>query len=100
MKAPIAAKHLSPAAKKLWKSLHEEFDLDNAARMILLTGLEAMDRKEQARAVLAKEGITQTDRFGFVKPRPEVAIERDSATTLGRCFRLLGFDLARAESGR
>jgi P27 family predicted phage terminase small subunit len=93
--------HLSPDSQKVWKRIVGDYDIDTAASLVLVATLEARDRKEQARATLEKEGTTQTDRFGFLKPHPSVALERDAAATMMRGFRLLGFDQeARGESAR
>lgn len=86
--------HLSEEAKKLWKSTVENYDIDEQAAMILQAGLEAMDRRTEAREMIAAEGAIQVDRFGQKKPHPAVGIERDSAQTLMKAFRLLGMDLA------
>jgi phage terminase small subunit len=84
--------HLSAASKKLWRKICTDYEIDLAAEVILEMTLQACDRREQARAAIQKHGTTQSDRFGFVKPRPEVAIERDASTTAMRGWRLLGFD--------
>jgi P27 family predicted phage terminase small subunit len=85
-------KHLSVAAKRLWKAITTGYEIDEPAAMVLQATLEAYDRREQARAAIEREGAVQTDRFGFRKPHPSVAIERDAAITMMRGFRLLGFD--------
>jgi phage terminase small subunit len=93
--------HLSADSKKLWRSITEDYDIDQAAAMILTATLEARDRKEQARATLAVEGTVQVDRFQQRKPHPSVAIERDASLMMMRGFRLLGFDQEpRGESPR
>lgn len=92
--------HLSDEAKKLWKSTVENYAIDEQAAMVLQAGLEALDRREQARVAIAKDGAVMLDRWQQAKPSPWVAIERDSAATLCRCFRLLGFDLAAHGEGK
>jgi P27 family predicted phage terminase small subunit len=84
--------HLMADSKKLWRSICESYEIDQAAALILTATLEARDRKEQARVTLEKEGTVQTDRFNQRKPHPAVAIERDAVMTMMRGFRLLGFD--------
>jgi phage terminase small subunit len=84
--------YLSAASKRLFRSICESFEIDEAAKMVLVATLEAKDRREQARAAIAKNGAVYADRFGQLKPSPWAAIERDAATTLMRGFRLLGFD--------
>ncbi len=96
-----APNHLTAASKKIWKAIFEDYQIDPAAELILVATLEARDRREEARALLAKEGTVQTDRFGQKKPHPSVAIERDAAGTLMRGWRLLGFDQEpRGDMGR
>jgi phage terminase small subunit len=89
-----APKHLSPAAKRLFKFITSGYEIDEAAGMILVTTLDAYDRREQARQEIAKSGAVSPDRFGQLKPSPWCAIERDSALTVMRGFRALGLDLA------
>jgi len=97
---PKAPKHLTAESKRLWKAIHSDYDLDDPARLVLTATLESRDRREQARAEIAKTGATQTDRFGQCKPSPWVGIERDAATTMMRGFRLLGFDQEARGEGR
>ena len=90
--APAAPKHLTDASKAIWKTIFRDYQIDSAAEMLLVAILEARDRREEARAAIAKDGAVQTDRFGQKKPHPAIAIERDAATTMMRGWRLLGFD--------
>ncbi len=99
-KSPKPPEHLSPEAKKLWQSSFENYLLDDQAAMVLQAGLEALDRREQARAAIFTDGAVVMDRWGVPKVSPWVAIERDSAQTLYKAFRLLGMDLAANGEGR
>lgn len=89
--------YLSPAAKRLWRRITTDYEIDEAAGMVLESTLAAYDRREETRVQLANHGAVQTDRFGQQKPSPWVAIERDSGLALLRGFRALGLDLARAD---
>jgi P27 family predicted phage terminase small subunit len=91
MKAPA---HLSAEAKKIWKNTLENYSIDLQASMVLRAGLEALDRRDEAREALKKTGCVVRDRWGQDKPSPWVQIERDAAQTLYKAFRLLGLDLA------
>ena len=91
-KTPKAPTHLTADSQKLWQTILRDYQIDSAAELLLVAVLEARDRREEARAAIAKDGAVQTDRFGQKKPHPSVGIERDSATTLMRGWRLLGFD--------
>jgi|SRR5579862_7033253 len=93
--------HLTPAAKKIWKAIVDEYQIDSAAELVLVTLLEARDRREEARALIAKEGTYTKNRFDEARVHPAVAVERDSAAIMTRCWRLLGFDQEpRGELGR
>lgn len=84
--------HLSRDSKRIWKKLIADYEIDQAAELVLVATLEARDRREQARREIEKNGATFTDRFGQLKPSPWAGIERDAATTMMRGWRLLGFD--------
>jgi P27 family predicted phage terminase small subunit len=90
--------HLSTEAKALWKDICADYTIDKAASMILRVTLEAYDRKQEARAAIAKDGATFVDRWGQRKPHPMIAIERDAGLAVLRGFRVLGLDLAQGES--
>lgn len=93
--------HLTTASKSIWRTIFRDYQIDSAAELLLVAVLEARDRREEARAAIAKDGAVQTDRFGQKKPHPSISIERDSATTMMRGWRLLGFDQEpRGELGR
>jgi phage terminase small subunit len=69
-----------------------DYELDaHHVRLLSLAG-GAWDRCEQAREALAAFGLTFTDRHGGVKPRPEIAIERDSRIAFARLVRELDLD--------
>lgn len=68
-------------------------------RLLTLAG-EAWDRGQQARAVIDDLGMTFEDRFKQPKPRPEIAIERDSRIAFARLVRELGLDVAPPEESR
>ena len=54
---------------------------------LLTLAYEAYDSAQQAREVLQREGKIFIDRFDPPKPRPEVAIQRDSAIGFARMLR-------------
>lgn len=75
-KPPRAPADLSPAARKLWAKLHDDYVIDDAARLATLhEGLKAYDRAQEAGAILAREGVTVRDRYGTPKSHPAVDIE-------------------------
>jgi P27 family predicted phage terminase small subunit len=92
MKKTTPPGHLSPASKKLWRAILDDYEIDPAAELILEATLTAKDRHEQARAAIAKDGAVVKDRFGQLKVNPWVAVERDAAGIMMRGFVRLGFD--------
>ena len=91
-KSPPAPSHLTADSQKLWKTILADYEIDPAAEMVLVAALEARDRREEARAAIAKDGAVVKDRWGQAKVSPWVAIERDASLALMRAFRVLGFD--------
>jgi phage terminase small subunit len=68
---------------------------------LLVLACQAWDRAEQAREILAREGLTFMDRFDCPHARPEVAVERDSRLAFARLVRELDLDIsAPAEPSR
>ena len=91
--------HLHPATQKWFAGVLRDFSLEpHHLRLLALAG-EAWDRGQQAREVVDRDGMTFDDRFGQPKPRPEIAIERDSRIGFARLLRELALDIdAPAES--
>jgi P27 family predicted phage terminase small subunit len=87
---PKPATHLSAEAKALWRRLFADYQLDDAAGLVLLqSACEAYDRLQEARKVLAEDGAVMTDRWGQKKPHPAAGIERDARNQLHSALRLL-----------
>lgn len=98
-KLPRPPKRLSREAKKWWTRILEGWDLDDAALMILESALDAFDTMRAAQALVAKDGLVSTDRFGQVKAHPATLIERDAKATLLRHLKALGLDLEPLHGG-
>ena len=81
--------HLSPAARKWWRAIEDEYLLEPHKVKILTLAAEAMDRCEQARLILAADGVIVRDRYGAPKTHPAIAIERDSRLAFARLVREL-----------
>ena len=97
MKAPA---HLEASTRRWFESVVAEYDFESHHVRLLQLACEAWDRGQAARRALEKAGaLVYTDRFGSVRPRPEIAIERDSRTSFSRLLRELALDVtAPAES--
>jgi phage terminase small subunit len=92
MTAPKPPSHLERTTREWWKSVVDDFDLEPHHLRLLQLAAEAWDSAQAARAVIKKEGMTFTDRFGCPRSRPEVAIERDSRIAFARLLRELALD--------
>ena len=86
-------RHLSPAARRLYAEILETYALEPFHVAILSKSLEAFDRAEQARDVIAASGILIKSRLGEVKPNPAIAIERDSRAAFLAGIKALGLDI-------
>ena len=83
--------HLEPATARWFIGVLETYDLEAHHVRLLQAAAECWDRLQQARALLAEEGITIEGRFG-PKAHPAVAIERDSRLAFARLLRELDLD--------
>lgn len=83
-KQPEAPKHLRADSRKWFSAVVNTYELTDAELRLLRLACEAWDRTQQAREALAKHGLVITDRYGQARPRPEVAIERDSRAAFAR----------------
>lgn len=95
-----APKHLKPATRKWFNAVCVEYQLEEHHRRLLTLACESWDRCQQAREAIDKNGLTEVDRFGQSRARPEVAIERDSRVAFARLVREMGLDLAEVETPR
>jgi P27 family predicted phage terminase small subunit len=90
---PKPPKTLSAPGKRLWRAIAQEIDLDAAGCLMLSVLVEAWQRREEARAAIAKTGACLPDRWGQLKPSPWLSVERDTTLAIQRSFRALGLDL-------
>ena len=85
--------HLRPATRRWWTQAVADWTFEEHHRRLLTLAGEHWDRATAAREALARHGLTFTDRFGTPKPRPEVAIARDSTIIFARLLRELRLDV-------
>ena len=69
-----------------------EFDIADHDEPLLVACCEMLDRAEEARKKVEKEGLTVIDRFNQPKPHPAVDIECQSLLSFVRIRRELGID--------
>jgi hypothetical protein len=86
-------RHLNPGAKRWFRAASALYELESHHFLLLTLAAEARDRCCGARRILDAEGTTLIDRHGQPRPRPEVAIERDSRSAFARLLRELNLDI-------
>ncbi len=89
---PRAPGHLQATTRAWFNDVLRDYELEPHHVRLLSLACESWDRCSQAREALAGGGLTVTDRFGFPRARPEVAIERDSRIAFARLCRELDLD--------
>ncbi len=85
-------KHLSPTSRKWWAEVSAAFELERHHELLLTGACECLDRIEEARAQIAKDGAYVTDRYHQVKPHPAHRIEAENRTLFARLLRELQLD--------
>jgi P27 family predicted phage terminase small subunit len=96
---PKAPAHLRDATRAWWRSVVRNYQLEPHHLMLLRAAGETWDRLQQARELLARDGLTVGGREGGIRPHPAVAIERDSRIGFARLIRELGLDDADEQRG-
>jgi hypothetical protein len=85
---------LAAAGRGLWSRLQVGYGVaDPAGLAILEQAARALDRVEECRAAIAKDGVTVRDRWDQVKPHPLLAAERDARAAVLAAIRQLGAEI-------
>ena len=66
--------HLSPESKAWFARIVAEFTMGDADLLVLQAAAEAWDRTQQARQILAADGLTFVDNRKAIRPHPAVQI--------------------------
>ena len=91
---------LSQEAQELWEILTTEYGIeDPGGQAILVTALRAHDRARHAQALIAADGLIQTDRWGQKKIHPAASVERDARSQWLLGLKQLGLDIEGAYHG-
>ena len=95
MRAP---KNLTKLAKKIYRKITSEWELDPSADLLLVTALEAWDEYQAARKQLQAEGYTvKNPKTGLVRKHPSVEILKISRAQFLMAWRSLNLDIAPPE---
>src|SRR5262245_24614092 len=87
-----APRHLSPEAKKWWRTVFAVYEMDEEGAFVLRQALDCFDRILQAQAAIARDGIVIDGRFGK-RPHPAIEIERAARSGLLQSWRMLRIDI-------
>jgi phage terminase small subunit len=90
---PVAPSHLQPATREWWQSVVTRWDLEPHHIKLLTMAAVSWDRHEEARAVVAAEGLTVATRDGGARVHPAVKIEMEARVQFARLLRELDLDL-------
>lgn len=90
---PPAPAHLRDAGASHWREVLGQFDFAAFDLPMLQSACEQLDRAAAAREIIAKEGVTITDRFGQLKEHPAVAVERAAHLAFVRIERELALQV-------
>jgi P27 family predicted phage terminase small subunit len=92
---PKPPAHLSEPTRAWWRTVVKEFELQPHHLRLLQSACEVWDRQQQARELLARDGLVIPGSAGM-RPHPAVAIERDARIGFSRIVRELDLDTGQA----
>ena len=92
MHSPKPPAHLALPTARWWEEVVDDYQLEGHHLRLLQAACEAWDRAQQAREILAAEGVTFTDDRGNPRAHPAVQIEKDARTAFARLIRELDLD--------
>ena len=99
-KNPKAPAHLTEPTRAWWRSVVREYELQPHHMRLLQAAAECWDRLQEARELLARDGLVIEGREGGMRPHPAAAIERDSRIAFARLIRELDLDVDSPSSPR
>lgn len=94
-------KGLKGKARVFFQNVVKNFELEEFHVELLAQGCWALQRCEEARAIVDKAGMTYVDtKSGRCFPNPATTIEKDNRVIFTRIIRELGLDLADTQAAR
>lgn len=90
---PKAPRHLRAATRRWFEHVASTWELESHHLRLLQLAAEAWDRGQQARALIASEGLTKQTRDGGAKLHPAVRVEAGAQIAFARLLRELDLDV-------
>lgn len=100
VKRQKAPPHLSESTRIWWRSVVKSYELEPHHLRLLQAACEAWDRMQEARELLARDGLVIGGRESGMRPHPAAAIERDSRTAFSRTLREMDLDIEAPSNAR
>jgi P27 family predicted phage terminase small subunit len=97
---PRAPAHLAAETRAWFASVQRDYVLEEHHIRLLTLAAEAFDRCNQARDIVARDGLTLSTGDGGQKAHPAIGIERDSRLAFARILRELDLDTEAPIAGR
>jgi P27 family predicted phage terminase small subunit len=97
---PKPPKHLSAESRRWFTQISTDYELESHHLKLLQAAAECWDRVQEARKLLAKDGVCFTDRHGHIRPHPATQMERDNKTLFARLLRELALDVEEPNASR
>lgn len=80
------------SANQFYEKVIQDYELEDHHRELLRQAACCLDRIEQARAQIDKDGLYLPDRYGGTKPHPAAKDERDHRLLFSKLLRELNLD--------
>lgn len=87
-----APENLSESSQAIWGDVVADYEMSSVELARLKLGLEALDRAQEARRVLDRDGLMVVDRYGAPKLHPLTVVEKDARNAAATILRGLGLE--------
>lgn len=84
--------HLTDEMKDWWRAVDADYQLAPSDYRLLQVAAEAWDRAQEARRLIARDGLVVETARGGLKAHPAVIIERDARAQFGQLLARLGLE--------
>jgi P27 family predicted phage terminase small subunit len=93
-------KHLKTDGKALFEQVAQEYSIEDAGGIALLTtAAECLDRMREAQAEIKKHGVLLADRYNNQKLNPACGLEKDARSGFLAAIKSLNLDLEPLKNG-